>query len=309
MARALLCCLALLLFGSPCFADDVGVVQGAADGSEFVFVTAGTRALVIPKTVLFLGEPSFILQKRRLPGQPPSYVLTATFTYKLDTDAARIKNAATAAGINPNTATAVPILNYTTYLAVWNVASSKFDQRKIDGGTINPAGTMASSFAIDLASAEAVRTLVQNPHAISLLLDLQMEVQVIAPRDTKAVDDLIEKELNGTAVATVMPGLNLLKDLQSRFRPVVGSNPGYAAEAISKAINGYSLSLDTLGRPVYSAPASNAPSNPNTNSQIRMIDRIAASLSLDLCGDPNRLKLMDIGKTGCSDLDELLQRR
>lgn len=309
MTRALLSCLALLLLGSACFAEDAGIVQGAAGGSEFVFVTAGARALVIPKTVQFSGEPSFILQKKKLPGQPLSYVLTATFTYKLDTDATKVKDAATGVGINPNTVTAVPVLGYTTYLAIWNAATSKFDQRKIDGGTINPAGTMASSFAIELASIDAVRTILQNPRAISLLLDLQMEVQVIASRDTKAIDELIDKELNTTPIATVMPGLNLLKDMQSNFRPVVGSNPGYTAEAISRAISSYSLSLDTLGRPVYSAPASSAPSNPSTNSQIRMVDRIAASLSLDLCGDPNRLKLMDIGKTGCSDLDELLQRR
>ena len=217
-------------------------------------------------------------------------------------------DAAKSAGVDPKIVQAVPSINYVTYVAIWNNSSSSFDLRKVDEGTANPTGSMATAFSIDFADAGAVREFFQNSQGLYLVMDLRVEAQVPAQRDTKAIDDLIGNAVSQNLFSPVMPALQILKSLENGFASVIGANPNYAADAVTCALSTLSLSLDDHGAAVYSSTGATTLHHDLPTVPVRILDRVAAALKVDL-SQFRQTEHYRLGEDWLRDLGELLDRK
>jgi hypothetical protein len=203
---------------------------------------------------------------------------------------------------------AIPLLHYVSFYALWNSQLSKYELKKLDEGTVNPSGSLAASFSLQFSTATSLREFIQGQNQLYLVVDSQFDLQVPIPRDTKAIDELVETAISNMPMSTSLPTLDLLGKLRSQYGAIVGSNPAYVAEAVSRQTSNLTVSLDTHGAPVYARPSAGGPKAAGLQPLVRLVDRIASAVSFDFCSDPSRLTLIDIGKTGCDHLDDLLNK-
>jgi hypothetical protein len=300
----------LLCTGQVGAQDTLRVVESSSSGAQFAFIVTPQHTTVIPKTIIVPASgqtpPGFILQKVSRAGKV-SYTLSLTFSYQFDTNQEKLKKAAETAQIDTGSLVAIPLLHYVTYYALWNSQLSTYELKKLDEGTTNPSSSLATAFSLDFPNASALREFIQGSNSLNLVVDSQIELQLTIPRDTQAIDSLVETVVSNSPISTSLPTLDLLKRLQSQFGAIVGSNPSYVAEALSRQISNLSLTLDDHGAPVYSRPSGQRTKVLGMTPPARVVDRIASVASFDFCTDPGRLTLIDIGKTGCEHLDELLK--
>ncbi|WP_128946235.1 hypothetical protein [Bradyrhizobium zhanjiangense] len=228
-------------------------------------------------------------------------------SYKFDTDTNKVKSAAQSAKIDPAGVVALPLFHYTTFFAAWNSAASKYDLKKIDEGNTNPAGSLATTFALEFQNATTLREFLQNPNSLYLVIDVQSDLQIQLSRQTKEIDELVVASMTKSPVSTKLPTLSTLRGLQAEHESLIGPNPSYVAEALSRQVASLTLSMDEHGQLVY-LPTSSGTKQAVSPVLSKVIDRVASTTRIDLCSDSERLMLLDIGKSGCEHLDELLDK-
>jgi len=309
--------LALLANVFPALAQPAAKIELATgDGAEFVFVTAGTRVVAIPKTLKFgsAGQPgaSFILQRAPSIGGSTSYVLNVTVTYSFDTAKPKLDMASKGIDLTGKTLTTVPTVRYTTYAFFWSAKDSTFSRKVIDQGTTNISGSSVAAFSIDFADKSGVTSFFQHPQPLTITVDLQPDIAANVIKDTSQIDSIVSSYFGQGVIPDVLPVTSIFNKLVEEYGNSILLDEGYAAAAITRELSRYRVQMDQTGRPGFAADSAarlTPPTRPNSVQQVRLQDRLLAASPLNPCNASNQLLLIDIGKTGCGALKDLLEAR
>ncbi|WP_457660226.1 peptidoglycan-binding domain-containing protein [Sinorhizobium medicae] len=287
-------------------ADNIVVKQATAEGAAFAFVSVNGNIIAIPLSIRLspTSETPFILQKQ-LSQFGTRFVLSGNLTFSLDTDSAKLLSAAKKLELSPEDISAAADLQYKTYIGQWDGDTEKHLKIQVDGGIISAGSSMVVSFSKTFDDGEQLTGFLRNTNALLLLMELRTGFQVRLIQANKDIDEIVAKYFREHTVPPIMPITSVFVSIKEEYPEQVEKNPLYALNAISDVVSRLELKVNEDGNVVYEVPDDiTMMGSPETSS--RIMDGAVTSLNLDICGNPDRLLLIDLGKTGCDSVKDLL---
>lgn len=291
------------------------VITGTA--AEFIFVESGSVVTAVPRTLKINSSTqpgaSLILQRATSLGNDDAYTLSINFSYGLVTDKKEFDTAASRLDLKNKSLSLVQSMRFITYIVAYDAKTGRFLQKIVDQGNLNTAGTLVVSHQIDFADKEGVRLFFQQPKPFYVLIDLQPELLIQVPRpQTSFVSSLVAYFGSFLAPSTA-PTTKAISDLYSQIgSALVYDDAGLTS--IAREIQGYKAVVDEKGEPALVKPDPPPGGTPRATGpgggvrNVRVIDRVVVANAIEVCSPPNNLLIIDIGKTGCGSIKELLSQ-
>lgn len=283
-------------------------------GSYIALVTAAETVVFPKKLALKSSEGqravSAIVQKGDAFDAEVPYFVNFTLNYSFVTDPVVLAEVIKSEKIDPKTMKLAQSMKYTSTVAVWSPNDGKYILKALDAGSTSFASNLVGTFSLDFKNAQEISNFFKHPHPLIIVVEAHPDINLVITRDNSTLNRLLDTFLEGEPLPTTLPLTSLYLKLVSTYGKRIPGDEAFVVSELARKLAAATIEIGTDGRPRFVLPAAGSGGTNSPGPErltISLPDRTVSTLDIPICGDDSQIVLIDIGKEGCTSLNEMLE--